>query len=110
MDLEKRNVMDSYIPLFSIDSITSGGKRKVTVEGKDILIVRDGENIYAVENKCSHEAFPLIDGFVDNGKICCALHGACFDLKSGVALSLPAYEDIETYETRVSNGKVEIKL
>lgn len=81
---------------------------KITVWHNDtpILVVNlDGE-YYALEDKCSHEDFELSAGPVDaaSGQIECVLHGARFCLKSGEALSPPAYSPVARFPVKQYNG------
>lgn len=83
---------------------------KITIWHDDtpILVVNlDGE-YYAVEDKCSHEDFELSSGPVDaaTGQIECVLHGARFCLKSGEALSPPAYSPVAKFPVKRLNGAI----
>ena len=102
--------MSQFIPVFEYDSLAPGSMRQVEVQGVSIVIVRIDEKIYALENRCTHEEFPLSDGWLDNDHLVCAFHGARFDLKTGDALSLPAYEGVKTFPVRVHKNKIEIQL
>lgn len=102
--------MSETIKVCTTEQLADGGMRTVDVGGVQILVVRDGDNIYAVKNECTHEEFPLSEGWVEDGCIFCAFHGAKFDLKSGDALSLPAYEDVQTFPVQVNNGMIEIEV
>lgn len=82
-----------------------------TLEIDDTLIAvfnLDGE-YYAVENVCTHEYAELTEGEVRGGVVACPLHGAEFDLRTGEALSPPAYEPLATFEVRVCEGAVEVR-
>ncbi len=100
----------AFVPLFPLAQLTDQTLRKVKVAGKKIIVVKQGEAVYALADRCSHEDYALSEGFLEPGKICCSMHGAAFDLKSGAALSLPAYEAVPTYPIRVHEGMVEIDI
>ena len=82
------------------------------VAGTPIVVVRIGEQVYALEDRCSHEDFPLSDGLVevDECQIECSRHGAMFSLETGAAFSLPAIKSVATIGVRVIDGHVEVTL
>jgi 3-phenylpropionate/trans-cinnamate dioxygenase ferredoxin subunit len=69
----------------------------------------DGE-LYALEDRCSHDDGPLVEGDwdVDDRVVVCPRHGARFDLTTGRPLSLPATEPVETYAVLVEDGVVRV--
>ncbi len=77
-----------------------------------IAVFRIGETIYATDNVCSHEEADLTDGWLEaeDCAVECPLHGARFDIRSGQALSLPAYRPIAVYPVRVEDGQIWVEL
>jgi 3-phenylpropionate/trans-cinnamate dioxygenase ferredoxin subunit len=67
---------------------------------------------YAIEDRCSHDDGPLCEGEFDpgTGVVICPRHGANFDIRSGEALTLPAFEPVATYPVRVVDGIVKVEL
>ena len=59
------------------------GKKKVSVKGKDILLVKYQDAFYAVDNRCPHMGGSLFDGTLDGHYITCPKHGSVFDIKNG---------------------------
>ncbi len=102
--------MSKTIELCEITQIEDEGLRAFDVKGESVLITRIGDRVYAMENRCSHEDYPLEDGWVDEGHVCCSMHGAKFDPVTGEAKTLPAYEDIKTFPVKVVDGKIIIEL
>ncbi len=70
------------------------------LEGRDIFVYFLKNSILAIDNCCSHEKYPLDDGLIDEEKkvVTCIHHGAKFDLLTGKALSLPAFNSINIYK------------
>jgi len=91
-------------------SLYQDSPKSFKINGHRIVLIRHGEDIYALKDECTHEEFPLSEGWVEDGCLHCAFHGAKFDLKTGAALSLPAYESVKTYPVQVIDGKVKIAL
>ena len=87
-----------------------------------VKIVRDGEltigvynldgELYALEDRCSHDDGPLCEGDFDaeRGIVICPRHGANFDIRTGQALTLPAYIPVETFPVRVDDGMIKVDV
>jgi nitrite reductase/ring-hydroxylating ferredoxin subunit len=69
----------------------------------------DGEWL-ATADTCSHDKSSLADGYLDGDVVECAWHFAKFCLRSGAVLALPATTPIPTYETKVEDGVVYVKV
>jgi 3-phenylpropionate/trans-cinnamate dioxygenase ferredoxin component len=71
----------------------------------------DGE-LYAIEDRCSHDDGPLAEGDFDpdEGVAVCPRHGSRFDVRTGRPLSLPAYLPVDTYEVTVEDGIVRVAV
>lgn len=81
-------------------------------ENTEYLIIKiDNEEVLVVENVCPHEYLPLDNGKVENGIITCPFHGAKFCLKTGEIKAPPAYENLNSYKTKVdANNIVEFEI
>ena len=98
--------------LFPLDEIEPDSARRVEVEGREIAVVRIGDDVYAIGDTCSHAEVSLSEGWVepDDCAIECVAHGAMFDLETGEPLSLPATRAVPVYEASVVDGMVVLKL
>jgi nitrite reductase/ring-hydroxylating ferredoxin subunit len=65
---------------------------------------------YAVEIWCSHQKVSLINGDVEGYELMCPLHGACFDIRNGKHLSLPAVKPIQSYPVKIENGRLFVEI
>lgn len=81
---------------------------KVELNGKDLCVVRQGDEVFAIDDICSHAEASLSEGDVTPGKIECWLHGAEFDLRSGEALTPPAIAPVTTYSVTIEGESVKI--
>lgn len=81
---------------------------KVELNGKDLCVVRQGNEVFAIDDICSHAEASLSEGEVTPGKIECWLHGAEFDLRSGEALTPPAIAPVTTYSVTIEGESVRI--
>jgi 3-phenylpropionate/trans-cinnamate dioxygenase ferredoxin subunit len=85
-----------------------GSVRIVTVGWTSIGVYNCGGELYALEDRCSHDDGPLCEGEweEDSCRVICPRHGSAFDLRSGRPLSLPAFEPVDTYDVVVRDGVV----
>lgn len=83
------------------------GEHTVCFDGDTAILVCniDGE-IYALEDKCTHQDFELSPGKLDGAEIECVLHGAKFDVRTGEALCAPAYAPVPKFPVRIENGVI----
>ncbi len=94
-----------------LDEIEPGTARVVEVDGQSIALCRvdDGE-LYAIENRCTHDDGPLGEGELDGDRIECPRHGALFDVTTGRAVTLPAIGKVRCFAVQVSDGAVQIEI
>jgi len=79
------------------------------VGGDDVLLVRQGEDIFAIAPHCTHYHGPLAEGLVVDGAIHCPWHHACFDLRSGEALRAPAFDPLACWKVEQRDGMVFVR-
>ena len=101
--------MAEWVDVVTADSLAPGERVKTEVEDVEIIVCRVGDKFFAVEDLCSHEAYSLEEGVVEDNRITCPLHGAAFCLRTGEALSPPAYAPIAVFPTRIENGVVQVR-
>lgn len=78
--------------------------------GQSICVTRIGDEVFAIGDTCTHSDASLSEGDVTGTRIECWLHGAEFDLRTGVALTLPAVEPVKTYPVRIDVDSVTIEI
>lgn len=78
----------------------------VDLDGLALMLVRCGGEVYAVDDVCTHDGERLEGAEVDSCQIVCPRHGARFCLRSGEALTPPAYEPLRTYAVRIDGGRI----
>jgi 3-phenylpropionate/trans-cinnamate dioxygenase ferredoxin subunit len=84
----------------------------VTWEDLEILVVNCEGQLYAIEDRCSHDDGDLAEGelYPDRCAIECPRHGALFDLKTGKPLTLPAYQAVETFPVKVDGDTITLEV
>ena len=93
-----------------LSSLSEGQPVKVEKNGRTICVTRIGNEVFAVDDTCSHSDASLSEGEVLDFKIECWLHGAEFDLRTGAALTLPANIAVKTYPVKIENDLVEVQF
>ena len=102
--------MAEFHKVASTSEILDGEVKAFVVENVSIAICNRNNNFYAFRDECSHEAFPLSDGYLEGDNIACMYHGAEFDITTGEALCLPAIEPIEVYELKIDGDDILVKV
>jgi 3-phenylpropionate/trans-cinnamate dioxygenase ferredoxin subunit len=89
-----------------------GDSRLVDVDGRRIGVFNAGGELYAVEDRCSHDDGPLAEGPFDPEARTVEFprHGSLFDLRSGRPRTLPAYLPVETFPVRVEDGTIKMEV
>ena len=93
-----------------LSELPAESKKAVRINGTWVLVCHTNGRLFAVSNICSHQYKPLVNGRMRNCAISCPVHGARFSLESGEALDLPATRPIATYEVRVVDDWIEVRL
>ena len=101
--------MSDWVTVGRADEIGPGAWRVADVDGARIAVFNlDGE-YYAIADVCTHDAGQLTGGSVEGDEIVCPRHGARFSIRTGEALSAPAYERTDIFPVRVHDGNVQVR-
>jgi NADPH-dependent 2,4-dienoyl-CoA reductase/sulfur reductase-like enzyme/nitrite reductase/ring-hydroxylating ferredoxin subunit len=79
------------------------------VGDEDVLLVRAGPDIFAIDAHCSHYHGPLAEGLVVGESIRCPWHHACFDLRSGEAARAPALNPLQVWQVARTGDRIFVK-
>ena len=82
----------------------------VSVRDVLVLLARSKGTIHAIGRFCTHEYADLAEGKLEDGCVVCPLHGSKFDLDTGEALTLPAFEPEPVYDVLVKEGVVYVAV
>jgi 3-phenylpropionate/trans-cinnamate dioxygenase ferredoxin subunit len=96
----------------ALSDMASGEVRKVTVDGREVALVRIDDNVYAIGDRCSHADVSLSEGEVmcDTKELECPKHGSLFSLETGVPSTLPATQPVPVFTARVESGRVIVEV
>ncbi|MEN3337177.1 MAG: hypothetical protein V7647_853 [Acidobacteriota bacterium] len=101
---------EGFVRTIRFDEIPDGDKRKIKVGDADVVLVRQGERICALAERCAHLGGPLSEGEVRDGTIICPWHQSQYALADGHVVHGPSTYDQPCYAARISGGFVEVKL
>jgi 3-phenylpropionate/trans-cinnamate dioxygenase ferredoxin subunit len=99
-----------YVTVGSTEDLMEGERLFVEIDGTPIVIFRIADQLFAIQDLCSHDDGTLGDGELEGYDVICPRHGAHFDIQSGKALAMPAVVDIKAYVVRVLNKQIEVGL
>ncbi len=101
------NKMSVAVPL---SEVPAGTMHACSVGGREIVICRTKDGIYALDNICTHAYARLNEGRLRGTRLICPLHGASFDIRDGRALGAPATRALATHAVTVVDDRVEVTL
>jgi 3-phenylpropionate/trans-cinnamate dioxygenase ferredoxin component len=98
--------MAKFVKVARVEDIAPGEKRIFEVDGTLVVVINHNGKFYAIEDVCTHDGGPLGEGRLEGTQIICPRHGARFDVRTGDALTLPAFEPVPTFEVKIEGGDV----
>ncbi len=102
----------TLVRLCAMDELIDGGARRFDVDGHRIAVVRIGEDVYAIGDRCTHQDISLSEGEVHLAEcqLECWKHGSTFSLKTGRPDTLPATRPVPVFEVRIADGDVFVEV
>lgn len=94
----------------AVGDFAPGAMTPVRVDGRDLVIARDGDDWYAFPDRCTHAKRPLSDGELAAGVVTCIYHGATFDLRHDGRPTMPAIRPLVCHPVRVDGDDVYVSL
>lgn len=101
--------MSDWVTVARAGALAPGEWRTVDVDDARIAVFNLGGELHAIEDVCTHDGGQLTGGTVESDQIVCPRHGARFCIRTGAALSAPAYEPTVTFPVRIENGQIQVR-
>ncbi len=107
--------MSDWVDVAPTAEFVPGQSRLVDVDNVMIAVFNLEGEYYAIEDTCSHNGAPLLGcglepgELIDGNQIICPRHGARFCIRTGAALSPPAYEPIACFPVRMTDSIVQVR-
>ena len=99
-----------YQAVLPAEQLREGAMRACDVGGREIVLCRTREGVFALDNICTHAEARMSEGRLRGAKLVCPLHGAAFDIRDGRVLSGPPPRPLGVHTVRMVNGMIEVLL
>src|SRR5256885_3204642 len=86
-------------------TLTDGARILGHAEGEPVLLVRTGDDFFAIGASCTHYGGPLAEGLIAGETVRCPWHHACFSLRTGEAVAAPAFNPMPCWRVETRDGK-----
>ncbi len=97
---------DRFVHACALGDVKADEGLAVDIGDLTVAVARDGDDVYALQDLCTHASVALSEGEVADCQIECWLHGSKFDLRTGRPTGFPATEPVATFPTEVRDGDV----
>ncbi len=102
--------MADWVTVALAGEMESGQVEVITVVGRRLALCNVGGEYYCIDDVCTHDGGSFDQAELDDNEIECPRHGARFDVRSGMVVSLPAVLPVKTYPVRVDGGQVQVRV
>ncbi len=98
--------MTTWLPVARTADVPPERVAVYEVGDHEVAVCNVGGELFAIDDVCTHDGGPLDQGALDGVEIECPRHGARFDVRTGAATQLPAFEPVKTHEVRVEGDAI----
>ena len=98
-----------WTAVLAAEALSDGKPVKAEAGGADVLVYKDGDDVFAISDTCTHRGCSLSEGDVDGGAVECPCHGSTFRLSDGGIVRGPATAPQPAYDVRIEDGRVEVR-
>ncbi len=102
--------MSEFVKVAARADLPPGGKVLAEVDGRAVAVFNVDGTLYAIDDVCTHDGGPLAEGDLRGCEIQCPRHGARFDVRTGKAVSFPAFEPVATHQVKLRGEDVYVAL
>jgi 3-phenylpropionate/trans-cinnamate dioxygenase ferredoxin component len=102
----------TLVEVCPLSELKPGDMRLLEWEDLEIGVFNCAGTVYAIEDRCSHDNGPLVEGELDETDctIECPRHGSRFDLRTGQPKTLPAYLPVETFPVIIEENTIKVEV
>lgn len=102
--------LENWRPIGSLDDFTEGEPAAVVAGSRQIAVFRLGDNVFALNDLCSHGHARLSEGFVEDGCVECPLHQGLIDIRTGAPKCAPITEPVRVFPVRIVDSQVQVHV
>ncbi len=99
-----------WVKVAELNRCPPGNLLGVVVGKTQIVLANVDGDVYALEDRCSHQDFPLSDGELEDNQLECIYHGAAFDVCTGRATQLPAIRPVTSFAIEVRDQEIFVQI
>jgi nitrite reductase/ring-hydroxylating ferredoxin subunit/uncharacterized membrane protein len=108
---DEASVPEDWTDAGAADWLKAGEPRRVVVGDAPVMLIRHGDGLHALHDRCSHRGCSLTDkGELEGEIVTCGCHGSQFDVRDGSVQRGPAATDQPVYDARESDGRIQVRL
>ena len=100
----------TWVKVADLSECPPGNLLEVEAGRERIVLANVDGDIYALQNRCSHQDLPLSDGALEGDRVECLYHGARFDVCTGKAVGLPAIKPVPSYDVQIRGQEVFVQI
>lgn len=101
---------NTFVPVMKLGEISQRSMQTRVLEGREVVICRTRDGIFALDNICTHAHARMCEGRLRATRLICPLHGASFDIRDGRVLGPPAVASLSTFPVRITDDTIEVSL
>jgi len=101
--------LEEFVKVAEKTEVPPGNMKKVTLDGKEILVANVEGTYYAIGNKCTHRGGDLSKGSLSGKLVKCPRHGAKFNVTTGEVVAGPATKSEPTLQVKVEGKNILLK-
>ncbi|MGB1110134.1 MAG: non-heme iron oxygenase ferredoxin subunit [Gammaproteobacteria bacterium] len=101
--------MTEWVDVCATNGIAPGEWLVVDVDGVDVAVFNVDGEFHAIEDVCTHDGACLTGEAIEGEEVICPRHGARFNIKTGKALTAPAYEDVASLPVQIVDGRIQVR-
>jgi 3-phenylpropionate/trans-cinnamate dioxygenase ferredoxin subunit len=102
--------MTEFVKAGSFSALADPGRELVEIDDRPIVLLRVGNDVFALDDVCTHDGGPLSEGELEDHTIACPRHGAKFDIRTGAALTMPATKPTVAHEVKVVGDDIMVRI
>lgn len=99
-----------WVKVADVDDCPPGSLLEIEAGQESLVLANVDGDLYALQNRCSHQDLPLSDGELIGDRLECLYHGASFDVCTGRAMALPAIKPVDTYLVEIRGQEIYVQI
>jgi nitrite reductase/ring-hydroxylating ferredoxin subunit/uncharacterized membrane protein len=105
-----RNGPKDFVPVVEVEDLPENKPQRFDVKGEPVLLVRRGQQVYAIGAVCSHYGAPMEQGTLRDNTIECPWHYSRYTLQDGSVISGPSTAPLPAYDAQIKDGTIWVKV